>query len=151
MTDTDFASRVHASFDRQAFMTHLGARLTRVEPGLCEIEVPFRKELTQQHEYFHAGVIGSIADSAGGYAAYSLMPADSSVLSVEYKVNLLTPAVGDRLIATAKVVRSGRTISVCSVDVSVRTPQGMKQCATALMTMICLRGRSDEPGSGTIS
>ncbi|MFP5286708.1 MAG: PaaI family thioesterase, partial [Thermoanaerobaculia bacterium] len=89
--DPDFAARVRASFERQGFMRSLGAELIRVEPGACEIRLPFREDLGQQHGYFHAGALGAIADSAGGYAAYTLMGANDSVLSVEYKMNLLAP------------------------------------------------------------
>lgn len=93
--DPEFRRRIEESFARQGFMKHLGAKLTSLEPGEVEIRAPFRGELTQQHGYFHAGVPGAIADSACGYAAYTLMPADSSVLTVEYKMNLLAPAEGD--------------------------------------------------------
>ena len=106
--DTQFASRVRESFSRQGLMKHLGAELVELRPGHATIRVPFRAELTQQHNYFHAGVSGAIADSACGYAAYTLMPADSSVLTVEYKLNLLAPADGEELTAQARVVRSGR-------------------------------------------
>ena len=96
--DPRFEARVRASFARQQFMATLGARLLRLEPGLCEIELEQRPELTQQHGYLHAGAGASIADSAGGYAGYSLMPANSSVLSVEFKLNLLEPAQGQRFV-----------------------------------------------------
>lgn len=89
--DPDFAARVRTSFARQGFMALLGARITRVEPGMVEIEAPFRADLTQQHGYFHAGVTSAIADTAGGYSGYTLFPADSSVLTVEFKINLLAP------------------------------------------------------------
>ena len=114
-----------------------------VEPGGVEIRVPFRSELTQQHEYFHAGVTGAIADSACGYAAYTLMPADSSVLTVEYKMNLLAPADGEELIARARVVRSGKTLKVCSADVFVLKGGAENHCATMLSTVMCLAGKPD--------
>ena len=95
--DPDFARRVRASFDRQTIMGLIGARLTRVEPGEVEIELPFREDLCQQHGFFHAGVTSTIADSAGGYAGFSLFPTDASVLTVEFKMNLLAPADGDLL------------------------------------------------------
>ena len=105
--DPDFDHRVRDSFARQPFMEHIGARLTRVEPGLCEIELPYNSVLTQQHGFFHAGATGSIADSAGGYAAYTLMPENASVLSVEYKLNLIARADGEILRAVGRVVKVG--------------------------------------------
>lgn len=141
--DPEFARRVQESFARQGLMNHLGAKLVSVEPGGVEIRVPFRSELTQQHEYFHAGVTGAIADSACGYAAYTLMPADSSVLTVEYKMNLLAPADGEELIARARVVRSGKTLKVCSADVFVLKGGEENHCATMLSTVMCLAGKPD--------
>ena len=114
-----------------------------VEPGGAEIRVPFRSELTQQHDYFHAGVTGAIADSACGYAAYTLMPADSTVLTVEYKINLLAPADGEVLIARAEVVRSGKTLKVCSADVFVLKGGAENHCATMLATVKCMAGKPD--------
>jgi len=92
--DPDFETRVRASFGRQGIMQLIGAELTRVEPGLATIELPYRATLTQQHGFFHAGMTSTIADSAAGYAAYSLFPAASSVLTVEFKINLVAPADG---------------------------------------------------------
>ena len=94
--DPDFAAKVRDSFARQRVMDTIGAELTRVDPGLVEIELPHREDLTQQHGYLHAGITTTIADSAGGYACFSLMPPKASVLTVEYKVNLLAPAAGER-------------------------------------------------------
>jgi uncharacterized protein (TIGR00369 family) len=125
-------------------MKHLGAELMNLQPGAAEIRVPFRSELTQQHDYFHAGVTGAIADCACGYAAYTLMPADSSVLTVEYKMNLLAPADGEELIARARVVRSGKTLKVCSADVFVRKGGAENHCATMLSTVMCMAGKPDQ-------
>lgn len=97
-----------------------GARLADVQPGITEIRANRREELTQQHGYFHAGVSAAIADSACRYAAYTLMPADASVLTVEYKINLVAPADGEELIARARMIRSGRTLKVCMADVFAR-------------------------------
>src|SRR3989304_1856778 len=94
--DPAFESRVRASFERQGIMRLIGARMTHVTPGRVEIELPYRADLTQQHGYFHAGVTGTIADSAGGYAGYTLFPPDSTVLTIEYKINLVAPAEGDK-------------------------------------------------------
>jgi uncharacterized protein (TIGR00369 family) len=108
---------VRASLERQSFMTLLGATATEVGSGHVRIELPYRADLCQQNGYLHAGVITSMADSACGYAALTLMPAGSDVLSVEFKVNLLAPADGDRFVADARVVRSGRTLTVCQAEV----------------------------------
>lgn len=143
--DPGFARRVQESFERQGLMKHLGAKLASLEAGGAEIRVPFRAELTQQHNYFHAGVTGAVADSACGYAAYTLMPADSSVLTVEYKVNLLAPADGEELIARARVVRSGKTLKICTADVFVRKGGAENHCATMLATVMCMDGKADRP------
>jgi len=143
--DPSYAARVRDSFARQGIMGLIGARLTRIEPGLVEIAVPYRKDLSQQHGFFHAGVTGTIADSAGGYAAYTLFPEDSSVLTTEYKINLLAPADGRMLRALGRVVRSGRTLSVCEVDVFVERDDGTERlCARMLQTLITLHGRADD-------
>ena len=145
-SDPGYDSRIRESFARQGLMKHLGAELAELGPGHAEIRAPFRAEVTQQHGYFHAGVSGAIADSACGYAAYTLMPADSSVLTVEYKMNLLAPADGEELIARARVLRSGRTLKICSADVHVRKNGGEVHCATMLATIMCLPGKSDRAG-----
>ena len=143
LRDAEYQRRVRESFERQGLMKYLGAELVLLEPGGVVIRVPFRGELTQQHGYFHAGVTGAIADSACGYAAYTLMPADSSVLTVEYKMNLLAPADGEELIARARVVRSGKTLKVCSADVFVLKGGAENHCATMLSTVMCLAGKPD--------
>jgi uncharacterized protein (TIGR00369 family) len=145
MIDPEWQRRVRDSFQRQGLMQHLGAELTAVRPGECEIRVPYREELTQQHGYFHAGVTASIADSASGYAAYSVMPTDHSVLTVEYKINLVAPAAGEMLVARARVLRSGKTLKVCAADVFVIKDGAEKLCATSLSTIMALAGRSDLP------
>ena len=114
--DPDFAARVRGSFARQRAMDLIGARLTVVEPGYTEIALPYRAELTQQRAYVHGGILGMIADSACGYAAYSLMPATSSLVTVEYKINILAPARGD-LVARGQVLRPGRTLTVTRAEV----------------------------------
>jgi len=110
-------ARVKDSFERQGLMVHLGARLSEIGPGRVHIVLPSRPEVTQQHGYFHAGATSAIADSAGGYAAYTLFPEDSSVLTVEYKINLMAPAEGELLEAVGTVLRSGRTLTVCRLEV----------------------------------
>jgi uncharacterized protein (TIGR00369 family) len=136
--DPAFATRIRESFVRQKVMGLIGAVLTRVEAGQVEIELPYRDDLTQQHGFFHAGIVGTIADSAGGYAAYTLMPEGSSVLSVEYKINLLAPADGERLVASGKVVRPGRTLTVCDLEVHVLKGGARTLCARGMQTLICL-------------
>ncbi len=143
----DFEARVRDSFSRQGIMELIGARLTRVEPGLVEIELPYRAELTQQHGFFHAGITSTIADSAGGYAAFSLMPAEASVLTTEFKINLLAPADGEYLRARGRVVKPGRTLTVCDVDVFAVKDGRATPCAKLLETLMCLEGRPDGPAS----
>jgi uncharacterized protein (TIGR00369 family) len=145
LQDAEYQRRVRDSFERQGLMRHLGAELVSLEPGGAMIRVPFRGELTQQHGYFHAGVTGAIADCACGYAAYTLMAADASVLTVEYKINLLAPADGEELVARARVVRSGKTLKICTADVFVRKGSTENHCATMLATIMCMAGKADGP------
>jgi uncharacterized protein (TIGR00369 family) len=142
--DPDYARRVRDSFQRQPFMTKLGAAIKDIGPGCVEVTIPFRSELTQQHGFFHAGVTSSIADNAGGYAAYTLFPADSSVLTVEFKINLLAPAKGEELRAVGKVIRTGRTLTVCDLKVFAVDGDRQTLCASGQQTLICLHGRSDQ-------
>ena len=145
----DFAARVRDSFNRQGAMAHIGAEMTRIEPGAVDIAVSYRPELGQQHGYFHGGIVGMIADSAGGYAAFSLMPADASVLTVEYKINLLAPSDGTRLVAKGRVTKPGRTLTVCHVDVFVERDGQEHHCATLLQTLMTMTGKSDGLASDT--
>jgi len=133
-----FAEEIAQSFKQQTIMTLIGAELTRVEPGLIEITLPYRADLAQQHGYLHAGIVTTIADSACGYAAYSLMPPNSEVLSVEFKVNLLRPAKGETFSAVAEVVKSGKTLTVVRADVFGIEQERRELVATMLGTMICL-------------
>lgn len=110
-------TRIHESFNRQGLMATLGARIVRIDSGYVEIELPFSPSLTQQHGYFHAASTAAIADTAGGYAALTLMNERDEVLAVEFKINLLRPAVGERLIACGQVLKPGRTLTVCRIDV----------------------------------
>ncbi len=141
--DPDFAERVRDSFNRQNAMRFIGASLTRLAPGEAEIELPYRDELTQQHKFFHGGITTMIADSAAGYAAYSLFPAGSSVLTVEFKMSLLAPAAGEKLVAAARVVKPGRTLTLCDVEVHA-VKEGRKNLVLkGLETLICLHDRAD--------
>jgi len=131
-----YESVVRSSFAAQGLMQHLGAELSRVEPGAVEITVRHRPELTQQHGYFHAGVTTSIADSACGYSALTLMGPGSEVLSVEFKINLFAPGRGEELVARARVIRSGRTITVCQGDVFAVADGTEVHCATMVATLM---------------
>jgi uncharacterized protein (TIGR00369 family) len=139
--DPAYESRVRASFERQTFMSTIGARLARVAPGEVDIELAMRDDLVQQHGFLHAGVLASAADSACGYAALSLMPPGAAVLSVEFKVNLLAPAKGDRIIARGRVIRAGRTVSVTWGDVTAYDGDSEKVVATLVGTMMTVRDR----------
>ncbi|MHA1114390.1 MAG: PaaI family thioesterase [Alphaproteobacteria bacterium] len=141
----DFAARVRAEFAGQGFMAFIGAELTLIEPGLCEIRLPHRAQLTQQHGLFHGGLVGTLADNAAGFAACSLMPANTGVLTVEFKLNLLRPGDGDALRARGEVVRAGRTLTVCRSDVFVERAGDDVLCATALVTIMGLAERPDGP------
>ena len=141
--DPQFEARVRASFARQRAMETIGAVLTRVEPGVVEVALPYRADLTQQHGFLHAGIVATILDSACGYAAFSLMAANVAVLTVEYKINLLRPAQGDRFAARAHVVRAGQTLTVCSGDVFAQTGAAEKLIATMLATVFAAPERDD--------
>lgn len=142
--DPHFETRVRASFARQQFMATLGARLVRLEPGLCEIECAHRPELTQQHGYLHAGAGASIADSAGGYAGYSLMPANSSVLSIEFKINLLEPAQGERFVGRGRVLRAGKRLTVCEIELEAHDRGRVRRCLYGVQTLMCLFDTPDD-------
>lgn len=133
--------RVQDSFDRQGLMAHLGARITKIAPGRVHIVLPARAEVTQQHGYIHAGATSAIADSAGGYAALTLFPEECDVLTVEYKINLLAPALGDHIEAIGTVLKSGRTLTVCRLEVyGVRDGGERKLVANGQQTLISIDG-----------
>jgi uncharacterized protein (TIGR00369 family) len=132
----DIVERVRASFARQAAMQAIGASILRLAPGEVELTMPYRAELTQQHGFLHAGIVTTLADSACGYAALSTMPLDSDVLSVEFKVNLLRPAAGQRFRALGSVLKSGRTLVVTRGDVWAAQDDQEILIATMLATMI---------------
>jgi uncharacterized protein (TIGR00369 family) len=140
-----FADEVRASFARQRFMGFLGAELVEVQVGFCEIRLPYRPELAQQHGYFHAGVISTICDNVCGYAAYSLTPPDCSILTVEYKLNLLAPGDGELLIGRGSVIKGGRTLTVSRANAFIVRDGREQLCATALATLMLLPGRPDRP------
>ena len=144
-SDPDFENRVRESFSRQAFMRLISAKLIEVRPGYCEIHVGYKKELSQQHGFFHAGIIGTIADNSAGYAAFSLMPADSSILTVEYKLNLIAPGDGALLAGRAQVIKPGHTLTICKSEVFVIKNGVEKLCATSLVTLMEMKGTADRP------
>ena len=141
----EIATRTKASFARQGLMAYLGAEMTEVRAGQVTIRLPFRPELTQQHGFFHAGGTSAIADSAGGYAGFTLFPEGSSVLTVEFKVNLISPAQGQYLEAIGRVIKSGRTLTICQLDVWGVAGEGRKHVATGMQTLICMKDRPDTP------
>jgi len=139
--DPDYAQRVRASFARQGAMKTIGATLVSVEPGRVVIELPWAQELTQQHGFLHAGMVAAAMDTACGYAGFSLMPADAAVLTIEYKINLLAPAQGQRFRMEADVVKPGRTISVVE-GIAYAIDEGReKVIATMNATLMAVFGR----------
>ena len=144
--DHAWQTRVRASFLRQKAMASLGITLDRLAPGEVDLGVPFQESLTQQHGFLHAGVLATMADSACGFAAFTLMHDGDGVLSVEFKINLMDPARGERFVARARVVRPGRTITVCRADVVAVVGSDEKLVATMQATMMTIRGRDDVTG-----
>jgi uncharacterized protein (TIGR00369 family) len=144
--DDRYQARVRESFERQLVMATIGGSLVHVAPGEVDIRLAFRPELTQQHGFLHAGIVATIADSACGYAAYSLMPAEAGVLSIEYKINLLAPAQGDAFVARGRVIRAGKTITVCRADVVAAGGAGESLVATMVATMMTIRDRTSLRG-----
>lgn len=134
-----FEKKVRENFARQAFMATLGAEIRHVQRGAVEIHFPFAPSLAQQNGFVHAGALTSILDSACGYAALSLAPADHDVLSVEFKVNLLAPAVGEQFVARAQVKRAGKTLTVCAADAFARKNGEEKLVATMLATIMAIQ------------
>ena len=141
--DPDYAARVRASFDMQQAMRLIGAELAELEPGFAEIHLPHRPDITQQHGYIHGGVVGMIADSAAGYAANTLTPHDTSVLTVEYKLNLLAPADGQRLVARGEVIKPGRTLLITRAEVFAVRDEKWTLCAVMQQTIIAMHGKKD--------
>lgn len=143
--DPNWEQSVRASFARQGFMRLIGAQIEGLAPGRCILALLARADLGQQRGLLHGGVTAALADTAGGYAAYSLMPAGSSPLTVEFKINLLAPALGERFVASAKVVRAGRTLTVVEAEVTAETKGVATPIARMLATLICLENTPDHP------
>jgi uncharacterized protein (TIGR00369 family) len=139
--DPDFAARVRASFDRQAAMKTIGAALVSVEPGRVVMEMPWAEPLTQQHGFLHAGMVATALDSACGYAAFSLMPGDAAVLTIEYKINLLAPAQGQRFRMEGAVIKPGRTVTVVEGKAFATESGREKLVATMNATLMAVYGR----------
>lgn len=140
----EMQARIRASFESQGLMRHLGARMVHIAPGRVHIVLPGRPEVTQQHGYFHAGATSAIADSAGGYAAFTLFPENTAVLTVEYKINLLAPAVGDHLEAVGTVLKSGRTLTVCQLEVFGVQGSRRTLVAAGQQTLMCVDARPEQ-------
>ena len=138
-----YAERVRASFARQGAMALMGAELVAVEPGYCAIALVPRPEVSQQHGYVHAGVVSAIVDSAGGYAGYSLFPEESSVLTVEFKLNLLAPAAGERLVAEGRVIKPGRTLAITQGEVHAERAGRRTLVALMQQTLMAMHGKPD--------
>ena len=136
-----YEGRVRTSFARQGLMATLGASLTRVAPGLVEISVRPTQAISQQHGFVHAGAVSAIADSAAGYAALSLMPPGRGVLTVEFKINLVAPAVGERIVARGKVIKAGRTLTLAQAEVFAEHSGQEKLIALLTATMMAVEGR----------
>lgn len=141
----DFATITRDGFARHGLMRHLGVELVTVEPGFVELQADYRPELTQQHGYFHGGLMGAMADTACGYAAFSLAPPGATVLTVEYKMNMTAPGDGEQLIARGWVKRPGRTLIVTHGDVFVVKDANETLCATMLQTIMVLPESESRP------
>lgn len=134
-------ARIRTSFDKQGLMATLGASLERVSPGEVEIALIPHPSNMQQHGFVHGGAVGAIADSAAGYAGLTMMPAGTGVLTTEFKINLLAPAAGDRIIALGKVVKSGRTLTLAQAEVFSETAGQRKLIALLTATLMTIQGR----------
>ena len=138
-----YAARVRASFARQGAMALIGAEIVDVAPGYCGLALAPRPETSQQHGYVHAGILATLVDSAGGYAGYTLFPEDSSVLTVEYKLNLLAPAQGERIVAEGFVVRPGRTLAITRGEIHAEHGGAHSLVAIMQQTLMVMHGRPD--------
>lgn len=142
--DPHWDAKVRDSFKRQGVMGLIGATLADVWPGGCEIHLPYRPDLSQQHGFFHAGVTSTVVDSAAGYAGFSLMAPNTSVLSVEFKINLLAPADGELLIATGAVVKPGRNLVITRGDAWVVKHGKATHCAMMQQTLMTMHGKAEQ-------
>lgn len=137
---SDIISRVEDSLKAQGLMQHLGVEIACIRPGEVTLRLPFCTELTQHHGFFHAGATSALADTAGGFAGFTLFPEGSTVLTTEFKMNLLAPARGDHLEAVGRVIKHGRTLTICQLEVFGIDGDSRTHVATGLQTLICMRG-----------
>jgi len=150
VTMPGFAERVRQSFERQGAMTLIGARLLELRPGYCALALTPRPETSQQHGYVHAGILATLVDSAGGYAGYSLFPENASVLTVEFKLNLLAPAQGERIVAEGFVVKSGRTLTITRGEVHAERGGARSLVAIMQQTLMAMHGKADVAAPGDV-
>lgn len=134
----NYVGLVQDAFAKQGFMEHLGVEIADIKPGYCELHVPFKDVLNQHHGYFHGGVIGTLADVSGGFAGYSLLPEGQAMLTVEYKLNIVSPGAGDYLKGVGRVVKHGRTLTVTHIDVYGVKGETETLCATAIQTLMAV-------------
>jgi len=139
--DPDFRTRVQASFDKQGLMGTLGASILRIAPGEVDIALPANPSVSQQHGFVHAGAVAAIADTAAGYAALSLMPPGTGALTTEFKINLVAPATGQRLVARGRVIKAGRTLTLAQTEVFSETAGEEKLIAFLTATLMAIEGR----------
>ena len=142
--DPDWEEKVRSSFARQTVMTLIGATLADVRPGWCEIRLPFRADLCQQHGYLHAGISTTVVDSAAGFAGFSVMPAGASVLSVEFKINMLAPGDGELLIATGEVIKPGKNLVIARGDAWMVKDGKLIHSAMMQLTLMTMHGKTEE-------
>ena len=148
VTMPGFAERVRQSFERQGAMALIGARLLDLRPGYCALALTPRPETSQQHGYVHAGILATLVDSAGGYAGYSLFPENASVLTVEFKLNLLAPAQGECIVAEGFVVKSGRTLTITRGEVHAERDGARTLVAIMQQTLMAMHGKADVAALG---
>ena len=139
--DPNYEQRSRENFESQEFMRHLGAKMTLIRPGFCEFELAFQPAWSQQHGFFHGGVVASLADVAGGYAAFSLLDTEATNVTVEFKVNFTASAAGEKLLARAAVLKRGKSLTISRTDVFEVGEGNEKLCATALATYMAVVGR----------
>ncbi|MBX2860957.1 MAG: PaaI family thioesterase [Vampirovibrio sp.] len=141
----NYQVRCQDSFSRQPLMAFIGAILAKVEPGVCEIHLPYRKELTQQHGYLHGGSMAMLLDATAGYTAFTLIPEDATMLTVESKLNMLRPGIGSTFIGAGQIIKAGKTLTIVQADLYAVSDTGKKNhCATSIQTLMTMVGMSDE-------
>lgn len=137
----DYAAQVRAAFDGQPMLAALGMEMVRVAPGFCELHLPYRPDITQNHGYFHGGAIATLADVSGGFAGWTLLPEGMWIVTVEYKTNIVAPGRGERLVGRGRVVRAGRTLTTTEIEILVLEQGRESLCATALQTLMAVEAK----------